>query len=83
MAHIGVVLDVTILADTLDGQIGTLDTLVELCVGIVGGVHLSVSSLSAVVPQTLLIAYAVGIRWCVTPFYIAVNTVVGQETATV
>ena len=35
MTHVGIVLDVTVLADTLDGKVCALDTFVELSVGVV------------------------------------------------
>ena len=83
MAHVGVLLNVTILADTLDSQVCTLNTLVELSVGVVGLIHLGVICICGVVPQSLFICCTVVIRWCISPFNVRVNTVVGQETSAV
>ena len=83
LCHVGVVLDVTILAEPLNGEVGTLNALVEFCVGIVCGVHLCVVCKSVVVPETLLICTTLSIIRCIAPFHIGVDAIVRQETSAI
>ena len=83
MCHVGIVLDVTIVAESLNGEVGALNALVELCIGIVGGVHLSVGVERVVVPKALLVGQAVVVGRRVTPFHIGVDAVVGQEASAI
>ena len=83
LSHIGIVLHIAIFADALDGQVGTLDALVELGVGIVVGVHLSVTSRCVVVGKSVLVFKTFLVGRCDDPFHIAVDAVVGKESTTI
>ena len=83
LCHVAIVLNVTIGTQSLNGEVGALNALIELCIGIVGGVHLSVGIECVVVPQALLVGETVVVGRRVTPFHIGVDAVVGQEASTV
>ena len=85
LPHVGVVLDVAILAYALDGKVGTLDAFVEFGVGVVVGVHLRIVGRRVVVVERLFLIAGVFCRWYGTGacLYVGVHAVVGQEAAAV
>ena len=83
MGHIRSGLHPTILTQTLDGKISTLNTFIEFRIGIGGIVHLGVFWCCIVIGECILISQTLRITGRDNPLHVWVDTIIRQETSTV